>query len=376
MTQRLDGRIRTTVGLLGLALLPTASVAQDAGGSASVSSGVSYSSLRGGLAFVSFDGKDILGSGIDVGLKLEKGEDGQAARLDLSKRFDLGQSFGGTDSYVAVSVAGASSDWASHQYALDHVEAQLRYGATMASGIDYETRLFWAEDNLKRFGPNASPLVLADQGKSSAAGLGLNLSYTTFDRQVLPTSGFGLGVDIAAASPLGDREWLSYSVKAGLAQPLGRNLTFALNAEAGQIRGLNGQTVRINDRAFLGGSAPRGFAAGGLGPRDYEGTPDGVNSPLGGNSYALASAELRMATANPNVVIGAFVDAGSLWDLDVVAGGASGVIDDSLHLRSSAGLSIYWSSPLGLVQLNLAAPIKKLDYDEAEYVSLGLGVTF
>ena len=83
---------------------------------------------------------------------------------------------------------------------------------------------------------------------------------------------------------------------------------------------------------------PRGFANKDLGPRDFvEGS---VDTALGGNEFVTSSIELRVATPNPDITVAGFADAGALWGLDEVTGGASGTIDDSYFLRTSVDLSL------------------------------------
>lgn len=372
-----DGRSQNRRGIMAALVLLAplgAAEAQEAGGGASVSMGSSYSSLRGGLAFLTFDAEDLLGSGIDAQLRYEGGEDGNAGRLRMGKTFALGETRFGLESYLRGSVEGSESDWDSDEYALSRVRADLRFGAEMAPNLGYEFRLFWSDDDLKRFASDASPLVVAERGRSTSAGVALNLGWSTLDTPVLPTMGERLILDMAVATPLGDREWVSVAASGGIARPIGQRAVMSFVAEAGAIEGLDGQTVGIVDRAFAGNPMPRGFAGGGIGPRDH--VSGSTDTSLGGNRYVTASAEIRFKTANPLFQIGTFIDAGSVWSLDRTAGGASGTIDDGFSLRASAGISIYWNSPLGLLQASFAAPIHKEPHDVEENVSLGLSVRF
>ncbi|MGL5011714.1 MAG: BamA/TamA family outer membrane protein, partial [Paracoccaceae bacterium] len=329
-------------------------VAQD-GGQAAITTGASYSSQRGSLAFIALDGKDILGSGIDLHFSYEAGSSDTSAELAIQKTWQLGGTPLGSDSFVALRLGGSKSDIEAQQFALDQRSVDLTFGAALGQSATYAVSLFHLRDKLEATGPLVSPLIAADSGKTTATGLSFGVSYSTFDREQLPSSGFRLGGNIASAFA-GDREWVSVAVDAGAAYPIGPAV-LAIRAEAGVIEGRNGQNVGILDRAFLGGDAPRGFAFAGIGPRDV--TAGGVDSALGGNSYLSASVEVRTPTPLDNVTLGAFVDAGSVWGLDVTAGGASGVIDDSRSLRTSAGVSVYWETRIGLIQVNLAKPLQK-----------------
>lgn len=348
-------------------------MAQDGGGgAASISTGAAYSSQRGAVAFVTLDGRDILGSGIDLRFSYEAGEDDEAAELRLRKVWQLGQTSLGADSFVALTLGGEKSDIKAQQFSLTQYALDLTFGADLSPAASYSVSLFHLDDELEASGADVSPLIIAESGKTTATGLAIDLAYSTYDREVLPQSGFKLG-GMVAATFAGDRDWASAAVNAGLAQPLGK-ATLSLRAEAGVIEGRGGQAVSILDRAYLGGDMPRGFAFAGIGPRDV--TAGGVDSALGGNRYVTASLEVRAPTRMETLTLGAFVDAGTVWDLDVTSGGASGEIDDSYRLRSSIGVSAYWQTGIGLLQVNLATPLESETYDKDEVFSIGLSAKF
>jgi outer membrane protein insertion porin family len=357
---------------LALALAAHGAVAQ--GGPATISTGASYSSSRGALAFVTFEAADMFGSGVDIGITFEKGEDGQAASASLAKSFDLGATRLGNDSAIRVALDGSSTDWSSQGYSASDYGLEVSFGASPIDNLTYDVRVFGRQTSFDDVGPDASPLLVADEGSSNAIGLGVNVAWSTLDDAQLPHSGFKLGADLAWASPAGDREWQAVSVTAGFAIPLSADFTLSVRGDAGRIEGLGGQNVSVVDRAFIGSPAPRGFASAGIGPRDF--VDGSVNTPLGGNSYVTSSLELRYQTANPALSVGAFMDAGALWDLDVTAGGASGTIDDARYLRTAAGVSVYWQTKVGLMQISIAQPIESQDYDEEETFSLGVTSRF
>jgi len=84
---------------LALTLSTGSAFAQD-GGAASLTTGVSYSSVNGGLAFVGLQADDFLGSGVDAALSYESGESGSALSGVVAKRFDLGETALGYDTYL------------------------------------------------------------------------------------------------------------------------------------------------------------------------------------------------------------------------------------------------------------------------------------
>jgi outer membrane protein insertion porin family len=276
----------------------------------------------------------------------------------------------GNDSYVRLSLDGSGSEWESDDYSAHNLELELGFGATPLNNLTYEVRLFARTDTLADLGTNISPLVTPDSGTSDAFGLGFNAVYSTLDRPVLARSGVRFGLDATLATPAGEREWFAWSASTAAALPIGSAVTLAFRAEGGKIEGRAGQDVSILDRAFLGSPDPRGFATAGIGPRDF--VDGSVNTALGGKQYALGSLELRYQTPRPELTVGVFADAGSLWDLDQTSGGASGTIDDAYHLRTSAGLAVYWQTKIGLLTMSISEPISKEDYDQTETFAVGL----
>ena len=360
------------VCFLGAAALTC--LALPAAAQSTISTGASWSSLRGSLIFLAFDADNIRDSGVDLHFQFDKGEDGQAASLSLGKTFDLGRPVFGRDSFVRVSLDGAATEWDSDDYTARNLGLEVGFGATPLTNFTYEVRVFARTDTLADLGANISPLVGADNGTSDAFGLGFNAVYSTLDRPVLARSGVRFGLDATLATPGGDREWFAWSASSAAALSLGPAVTLAIRAEGGKIDGRAGQDVAILDRAFLGSPDPRGFATAGIGPRDF--VDGSVNTALGGKQYALGSLELRYQTPRPELTVGLFADAGSLWDLDQTSGGASGTIDDSYHLRTSAGLAVYWQTKIGLLTMSVSEPISKEQHDQAETFAVGLRAKF
>ena len=68
----------------------------------------------------------------------------------------------------------------------------------------------------------------------------------------------------------------------------------------------------------------------------------------------------------------AFVDAGSLRDIDV----SGPTLDESDGLRVGSGVGLSWLSPLGPLSINFARPVKKEDKDNTEFFMLSFGTRF
>ena len=100
---------------------------------------------------------------------------------------------------------------------------------------------------------------------------------------------------------------------------------------------------------------------------------------LGGKVYAIGSAELTIPTFLPEqygIKAALFSDFGTSGLLDSfdkkAIDPATGLtiqnplIKDDLGLRASAGLSIFWKSPMGPIRFDFSQILKKDDYDRTE----------
>ncbi|WP_343504889.1 BamA/TamA family outer membrane protein [Alloyangia pacifica] len=151
--------------------------------------------------------------------------------------------------------------------------------------------------------------------------------------------------------------------------PLAPELALLTTLRGGNVTGLNDNNTRATDRYFPGADTFRGFAPRGIGPRDGD-------DMLGGNSYFVASLELQRdfgTILSLPLRGGTFVETGAAWGLDNTLDGR---IDDTRHLRSSAGLSLTFDVAEVPVSLFLAQPLRKEPGDETQALGLSFSARF
>lgn len=172
---------------------------------------------------------------------------------------------------------------------------------------------------------------------------------------------FRISQDIAGLG--GDNKYLKTEALAvAETKVLNGNITLRAETEAGALVSFGGAT-RVMDRFFMAGKM-RGFEPFGIGPRE-----DGY--PLGGNFYAVARLEAEFPIGLPErlgIKGGAFVDVGTLWG----TGGAS----DTGSLRSVAGVSLFWTSPIGPLRFNFSQAISKEAFDREQTFDLTISTRF
>jgi outer membrane protein insertion porin family len=156
--------------------------------------------------------------------------------------------------------------------------------------------------------------------------------------------------------------------------------------------------LRIVDNFNLGPSLVRGFAPFGIGPRDI-GSGDPQGNPLGGTKYFGGSLEVQFPIYGLPRDLGLkgaiFADAGTLYGFTgrtnfsptgvctptnfppaFTQGTCITVGADSTLIRTSAGASIIWSSPLGPIRFDFAKTITKSQFDQTQFFRFTGGTTF
>ncbi len=161
------------------------------------------------------------------------------------------------------------------------------------------------------------------------------------------------------------------SLEAGWYYGFNADYILSVTGQAGYVGGWGGDDVRINDRFFAGGGNGggaifRGFQVAGIGPRDT--TPGLGEEGPGRQALRLGSVEETFPNLLPEqygIHTSLFTQFGTLGLLDNQDKRSPGslvnnpFVKDDLALRVSAGISIYWKSPLGPLRIDLAAPLVK-----------------
>lgn len=217
-----------------------------------------------------------------------------------------------------------------------------------------------------------SPRLRTDAGRFLTSSAGFTYVYDTRRTGPDPDRGviFRFGTDIAGLG--GDRRWLRTTALAGYEQRVfGGDVLLRAEAEAGAIWHRSGAS-RITERFELGPEQMRGFRPYGIGPRDAD-----TNDGLGGNYFAVARLEAEFPLGLPQeyaISGGAFIDIGTLWSID--RPGAANIIGDSARLRATAGVSVFWDTPIGPLRFNFSTPLKRERFDRIQRFDLTVSSRF
>jgi outer membrane protein insertion porin family len=217
--------------------------------------------------------------------------------------------------------------------------------------------------------------LCSQRGKFTTSLVGYGLSVDRRNDPIRPSRGFygNLTQDFAGLG--GDVNYVKTEVEGGWYHGFNKDFRLALLGTAGYVGGWGGDTVRINDRFYKGGNTFRGFQTAGLGPRDTTNvSTNGQGDALGGRAYAIGTVELTIPTFLPEQygIKGAlFTDFGTVGLLDNkdkldINGKVNPAVHDDLSLRASAGLSVFWKSPMGPIRFDFSQILAKEDYDKTE----------
>lgn len=338
----------------------------------SLSFGANYNTSDGIGLLASFKESNFLGRGQKLNFSLSTGAESQRLSFNfvepalLDRDLALGLDF----SYIRTDNNNALYDTNS-----------LRFAPSLGFPISENGRLTlraFAQSERINDVSTTSTIILADElaGRRTTYGLGYSYSFDNRRTGLNPNAGVFLrfGQDFAIG---GSDDFITTTLSMGAeTKILQEEVTLTAVLDAGALTFGNGAS-RITDRFFLGSNRFRGFEPGGLGPRQDDGTNDDA---LGGNYYAVARFEARFPLGLPEeygISGGVFYDVGSLWGLDdATTAGQTGVLYEDLTLRSVAGVSLFWNTPIGPLRFNFTEALDKQPQDVAQNFDLTISTSF
>ncbi|WP_306005724.1 BamA/TamA family outer membrane protein [Aquicoccus porphyridii] len=266
----------------------------------------------------------------------------------------------GWDLGLDTSVTDARYDDQSYEHRRAFIEPYV--ARKFAGGGRGEIGLGYRSDTIRNVSATSSALIKADAGARREAYLRVSYRHAAENWEAEAKQFFfGLGTGNVISQT---------QVSAGTRFAIDPdNLVLALRMEGGHVSSLKGPPARISDRFFTSGTALRGFASRGIGPRD------GADF-LGGENYLVGSVELQKSIGQvfgTPARIGGFVDVGSAWGLSNTLGGG---VNDGLDWRASAGLSMTLEFGNVPVSFYLAEPVRKQPGDEIQNFGLSISARF
>ncbi|MCH8467363.1 MAG: BamA/TamA family outer membrane protein, partial [Roseinatronobacter sp.] len=241
----------------------------------------------------------------------------------------------------------------------DYARLQLRQGLV----VDRLTGL-----DLSLSSPSSQRLLDDQRAGTAVTGtLGYGYTYDTRNVGIDPTRGYILSFNQDAGLGNQSRRFVKTEARAGYELAVfNEDVILRGDARVGVLQMISGKSR--NRERFQLGDVMRGFSPGASGPRDFGSTNDDV---LGGNRYFSVQLEAQFPLGTPEeygLSGGIFTDVGSVWGVDNAPTTmvSNGVDYNSMKLRATVGVSVFWDSPLGPLRFDFSRPLRKLDADRAQ----------
>lgn len=337
-----------------------------------LSMGAGFSTFDSVLFTISIRERNLLGTGQRLSLDLALSGRRQTINLSFTEPYFLDR-----DLAAGFDIFKRRLDLQSESsFTQDNIGFVLRMAYPVTEHLKQSLYYTLASTTIEDVDSDASIYIQDQEGTTVTSAVGQQLEYDRRNDALNPTSGYLLqfGQDFAGLG--GNAKFLRHRVGGTVYYPFGTDWTGSVKLEGGNITGLFGEDVRIQDRFFLGGASLRGFEPAGVGPRDVK-----TGDSLGGNIFYTASFELTVPLGLPRelgLTGRLFSDWGSLYSLD--EGSITGVnaknVEDENYLRGSVGIGFAYQSPLGPIRLDFAKDVRRLDYDRTEFFRFSFGTTF
>ncbi|HYC15370.1 MAG TPA: outer membrane protein assembly factor BamA, partial [Stellaceae bacterium] len=298
--------------------------------------GVGFSTTDGPLADVSIRERNLLGRGQDLRLGFTIAQ--RVTQLDFSytQPYFLDRNMtAGIDLFAL-----KRNEQQQSQFDQNSVGGALRAGYQISETLRQTLKYTLRNDDITNVATSASIYIKESEGTRTTSAVGQVLIYDRRDNRQDPTAGYFAQLSTDLAGLGGSVRYFRTVINTGYYYSIAPQWVVSVTGEGGYIVGIN-QAVEIEDRFFIGGDNLRGFATGGIGPRDAD-----TRDALGANLYYVGSISLGFPLGLPQEIglTGrVFTDFGMAAKIDQVPVQTDPIFD-SYKIRASAGVGVSWNS--------------------------------
>ncbi|MDR3290104.1 MAG: outer membrane protein assembly factor BamA [Rickettsiales bacterium] len=340
-----------------------------------LSFGVGYSTLDGPNANVGITENNLLGMGHNLGINVLVAKDSKNISLSYGK-----PNFLGRDLYAGASI----------YYQIDNDNDAMNYDEARIGGSIYgvynitdflKQRLFYNVYRDKITSISSTYVGLVQEQDLIVSSVGQSLYYDTRDNRMDTSTGVYHTWTLEYSGIGGDKQYYKNTGNINFYFSIyPKYLTLKLSGFGGAIEGVGSQKLDSTDGFYLNENILRGFKYGGVGPRI--GGSNG--SAMAGKYYYVGLMELKfpILPKEYNVFGGLFYNGGTLTGTDLEKtkiydsiSNPMGVYDSN-SIRTSYGLTIYWQTPMGMLNLIFSRPLQYEKFDKPENFFFNFGMGF
>lgn len=332
-----------------------------------LSFGVGWSSTVGALFEAGITERNLLGRGQNLSLDLRLAQRQTEVDLSFTEPYFLDRPL-----RAGFDIFHTTNDYQdSASYDSKVTGGSLRVGWSYNENLGHDLRYTLQRSRITNVDDDASRFIKEQEGESTLSQFSHTLTYDDRDSVIEPTEGYVVSLSNAVAGVGGTEQFVRNDLAGAYYYPLADQWVLRFGANVGYIYNYAEDPLGIEYRYNLGGENLRGFAYGGADARAEDG-----DDALGGNWIANGSVEMRMPLGLPEelgVTGKVFTDFGVIGepDIDDMTG-----VDYENSLRASVGVGVIWKSPVGPINIDIAQPVLKQDFDETELFRLNFGTRF
>jgi outer membrane protein insertion porin family len=334
----------------------------------SLNFGVGYSTDTSVTGSLSLSERNLLGKGQKLNLNLSAAQNSQTLNFGFVEPAFLNRKVSAGININLKKVDPSESTYTSNAISLSP-SLGFSVGKNSRMSVSYKI------ENLKINSRNSNSFVLRrDNGSYIDSSITSSFVYDQRNSIIEPTQGYIVRISNTFSGLGGNTGLIKNSVRTKFYRSIiDDSIVFSAELEGGSLASFSGFS-RVTDRFKLGGRNFRGFQFGEIGPRDVSG------DALGGEKYMMGRLEANFPLGLPEelgLYGGVFSEVGSLWSLKTDEEAMQAVLYSDKFLRSSSGISLYWSTPIGPLQFNWSKPIDYIEgVDATETFSLNLATRF
>ena len=331
--------------------------------------GGGFSSSQGPIAILQVTERNLLGKGLRANARLMVGTITQEGQLSLTDPYFLDRNIS----------AGIDLTQITRRRVGRLAFEEKNTGLGLRTGFSYNDRLSHSfnynirNQEVSDVRDDASVYIQRQEGDSIMSAIGHTLTYDRRDSRIEPTEGYVLRFMNDFAGLGGDERFIRTEVSGTYYYSFLSDWVASIGARGGYNYNLTDEPLRLPNRYFIGSEGFRGFARGGVGPRDAS-----TKDSLGGNRFYVGTLELAVP-----ISVGSsfglkgilFTDVGSVWGIEDDPAGGPG-INDSSAPRVTVGVGAAMKTPFGPVRVDLGYAVIKENFDDTEFFTFNFGSRF
>lgn len=339
---------------------------------------VGWNSIDGPVGRINFVERNLLGTGRYLTAGIDKYERKTSYNVGVTDPYFMDR-----DLLVGVKFFDSESKGnSSTPYSQQTIAGTTQLGYEVTTDLRHDIAYMYKADKLyvaNRYSP--SIFIQEEFGKTNTSSVANSLTYDKTDSVVVPKNGYILSATETYAGVGGDKKYLKHEADFKLFKSFYNNdFTLKISGDAGKVHGIQKHKLGITDRYSLGDYSFRGFAPGGLGPRDTS-KGDIKGEGLGGKNFYTLSTELFFQIGFPkefNVQGSVFCELGSLWGYDIKTPHLYNrdKVLDSTTPRVTVGAGIIWITRIAPISIYYGLPIKREKWDKTQPWSFRFSTSF